>query len=78
MFTGGRNTAGIYESEVITMVKRFIVLDSDGETNFKYDYQYSDGSYFVDVYKETEFWYTKEVTEREFKQAETMINSLWG
>ena len=62
--------------------KRAIVLDSDGETNYKYDYQYSNGAYFVDVYKNGEFWYSKEVTEEEFKRADKQYEkdyrAIWG
>lgn len=62
--------------------KRFIVLDSDGESNYKYDYQYSNNTYFVEVYKDNEFWYQKEVTPQEFKRAEKesdiQYRSIWG
>ena len=51
-------------------VKRVIVLDSDGESYYKYDYQFANGVYFVEVYKDGVYWYRREVSEYEFNQAE--------
>lgn len=63
-------------------VERAIVLDSDGESNYKYDYQHSNGCYFVEVYKDGVYWYRREVPEHEFKHAvaqyEKDYRVIWG
>ena len=62
--------------------KRAIVLDSDGETNYKYDYQYANGVYFVEVYKDGVYLYRREVSEHEFnhamKEYEKDYRAIWG
>lgn len=54
-------------------LSRFIMLDSDGETNYTYDYQFvqigGDERYLVDVSRDGEFWFTEELTEDEFYNA---------
>ena len=51
-------------------INRVIILDSDGESDYKYDYQYANDVYFVEVYKDGVYWYRREVSEEEFKHAE--------
>ena len=62
--------------------KRAIVLDSDGESDYKYDYQYENGGYFVEVYKDGKFWYSREISEHEFncacKDYEKNYRAIWG
>lgn len=63
-------------------VKRVIVLDSDGESDYKYDYQFANGVYFVEVYKDGVYWYRMEVSEYEFNRAEKEYEknyrAIWG
>ena len=55
------------------MLQRFITLDSDGESDYVYDYGIvengDDVLYILDVSKDGEHWYTEELTEDEYYDA---------
>ena len=51
------------------MIERFILLDSDGESDYKYDYEITEYGYFQTVYKDGEFWYAGEISERNYLSA---------
>ena len=48
-------------------LERAIILDCDGESDYKYDYQHANGAYFVEVYKDGVYWYRREVSKSEFE-----------
>lgn len=54
-------------------LQRFIMLDSDGETNYTFDYQHVENGdndlFIVDVSRDDQHWYTEELTEDEYFNA---------